>query len=397
MKKKLLIISQLPIWDLETNSGKVVFDKTVRMLSKEYNVTYLSVDEYVDIDEVNFIRITDMRLQKKITNIKFLGNIFNSIFPFFFYRKVSKIVSKHNIQPDLVYSVGPWSAYAAHLLFKGKCFIVNRFFGVAWNDSAFSTIKGKVKFAARKYFYRHYGNLVIMTDDGTRGKEFLIKCGVPEASIHFLKNGIDMKVHQQIDGSFKEGFISLNNIGSNPFFMLTVSRLAKWKNVDRSIMLLHQINKKHKSCYLLIVGDGEERPYLEQLVMQLDLARNVFFIGSIPNVELYKYYSIADVFLSLYSHSNAGNPLFEAMLYGKAIITINNGDTNHFIDKNSCILLDDYNEEDLLSAFTCLFLDSQRRQDLGNNAKIKIKNTLMSWEDRLSNELQLIQKYAQLH
>ncbi|MEI2422542.1 hypothetical protein V6O07_19850, partial [Arthrospira platensis SPKY2] len=142
-----------------------------------------------------------------------------------------------NIQPDIVYSVGPWSAFAAHRLFKGKCFIVNRFFGVAWNDSAFTSLKGRVKFAARKYFYRHYGDLVIMTDDGTRGKEFLMKCGVPESIIHFLKNGIDLKVHQQIDNSFKESFVSRNNIGSNPFFLLTVSRLAKWKNVDRSIKL----------------------------------------------------------------------------------------------------------------------------------------------------------------
>lgn len=397
MKKKLLIISQLPIWDLETNSGKVVFDKTVRMLANEYDVTYLSVDETVSIENVTFFRITDMKFQKLVTIIKFIGNIFNSFFPFYFYLRTLSIIKENKIQPDLVYSVGPWSAFAAHRLFKGKCFIVNRFFGVAWNDSAFTTVKGRVKFAARKYFYRHYGDLVIMTDDGTRGKEFLMKCGVPESIIHFLKNGIDMKVHQQIDKSFKESFIEKNNLIGNPFFMLTVSRLAKWKNVDRSIKLLHQLAKMNMSCYLIIVGDGEERSYLEQLVKQLDLSSNVFFIGSVPNVELYKYYSIADVFLSLYSHSNAGNPLFEAMLYAKAIITINNGDTNQFIDENSCILLEDYNEEELLSAFTNLFHDSQRRQDLGNNAKIKIKNTLMSWEDRLSNELQLIQKYSQLH
>ena len=82
---------------------------------------------------------------------------------------------------------------------------------------------------------------------------------------------------------------------------------------------------------LLIVGDGPERKNLEFLVSKLGLNPYIIFIGSIPHYEIHQYFNIADLFVSLYELFNAGNPLLEALAYGKCIVTINNGGTGEFI------------------------------------------------------------------
>lgn len=57
----------------------------------------------------------------------------------------------------------------------------------------------------------------------------------------------------------------------------------------------------------------------------------MIFTGKISHELVYDYLQRADVFISLYSASNLGNPLFEAMRCGKAIITVDTGTTGSVI------------------------------------------------------------------
>lgn len=53
------------------------------------------------------------------------------------------------------------------------------------------------------------------------------------------------------------------NLPPNAFLTITVSRLVKWKRVDRAINAFNMI--KEKDAFLLIIGDGEEREHYESL------------------------------------------------------------------------------------------------------------------------------------
>ena len=103
---------------------------------------------------------------------------------------------------------------------------------------------------------------------------------------------------------------------------MTLSRLQAGKRVNLAIDALAEVVKSHPEAKLVAVGYGEEKRNLEEQVCALGLEKHVIFTGRISHELVYDYLQRADVFLSLYSASNLGNPLFEAMRCGKAIITV---------------------------------------------------------------------------
>ena len=64
------------------------------------------------------------------------------------------------------------------------------------------------------------------------------------------------------------------------------------------------------------------------------------FVGAVPQAEVQRYLWAADVFLSVNELSNVGNPLLEAMLAGRCILTLDEGDTRDLIkDGETGVLL----------------------------------------------------------
>ena len=79
--------------------------------------------------------------------------------------------------------------------------------------------------------------------------------------------------------------------------LLTVGRLQRRKGHDQVIKALAGMRESHPHLKYLIVGDGEERAYLEQLVVSSSLTDRVTFEGSVPASQLPAYYAAADLFV----------------------------------------------------------------------------------------------------
>src|SRR3990172_215522 len=83
----------------------------------------------------------------------------------------------------------------------------------------------------------------------------------------------------QDEGAEQRGALG---IADEAFVLLTASRLAAWKRVDRAIAALPQIVRSVPNALLLAVGDGEERASLERLARELGVANSVRFAGAVP-------------------------------------------------------------------------------------------------------------------
>lgn len=77
-------------------------------------------------------------------------------------------------------------------------------------------------------------------------------------------------------------------------YLLSVGRLIERKLFENIVDMMLRLPKNTK---LIIVGDGERRPALEQKVKELYLNDRVILAGTIANTQLPLYYSAADVFL----------------------------------------------------------------------------------------------------
>jgi glycosyltransferase involved in cell wall biosynthesis len=100
------------------------------------------------------------------------------------------------------------------------------------------------------------------------------------------------------------------------FRLLFVGRLAPQKNVS---LLLRAVALVSSPVELVIVGDGEDRPMLEQLAASLGV-RSVRMVGPKAGDELVSWYRWADAFVLTSRRESTGLVLLEAMAAGLPVI-----------------------------------------------------------------------------
>ena len=249
---------------------------------------------------------------------------------------------------------------------------------------------------ARLLLFNHFramkfdADICVMTNDGTFGDKVLRKLNPDCKKILFLFNGVDIK-HSSIDQTRR---IRTACGVDRQVMCLTVSRLAKWKRLDRSIMAISLLPENVRArTMLIIVGDGGEAEKLRSLVRSLDLESCIRFSGRIPNSEAQTYIAASDIFLSFYELSNVGNPLLEALSLGRAIITLNNGATGTVIkDGYNGMLLEESQgiEKRIASALVKIINDVSLRESLGQNALTYSRENIFSWEERMNREIDAV-------
>jgi glycosyltransferase involved in cell wall biosynthesis len=235
------------------------------------------------------------------------------------------------------------------------------------------------------YALRMPADLVVMTDDGSQGDRNLQELGVDMSKVRFWMNGTDKDAFVEIP-SRQEARSQLGLKRGRVILML--SRLVWWKCVGRGIEAFPQVLSECPDTVLLIVGNGPEKPKLERLAEDIKLADRVRFVGAVPRQEIKTYFAAADIFLSLYTLSNVGNPLLEAMLSGKCIVTLATGDTARVVKHGlTGVLLKEDDLALLPGELVSLLKDQARAAKLGSNAREYARNRFLSWEQRMSMEI----------
>lgn len=381
-----MIISEVPLYN---ESGIEVLDKTIEMLINNFELkAVIGLGNF--LGKKNHFKISD-KLFVKLDKYKYIGYLYyNFIFSFYFLAKTIYIINRYKIDYDFVYAIGPLANWIAGKISKADKIIISRYLGIAWDSKSIKSFKQKLKFIFRRVWYKSRSNLIIVTDDGTQGNKFLKSIGITNRQIILLKNGIDKNQASEISDRELKNLYNELGLDKDSKILLTVSRLAFWKRVDRAISIMPYVIKFEPKVRLIIVGEGEEKPKLQQLTKKLMISNYVNFVGAIERNKIFYFYKMADIFLSFYDYSNAGNPLFEAMLFKKPIITINNGDTGKFISSNEAILLNEFEIFKVVESIKYLFNNYSLRLKLGLNAYNRVVNDLPSWEDRIEYEKNLI-------
>lgn len=247
-------------------------------------------------------------------------------------------------------------------------------------------------------------DLYIMTDDGTQGDEVLARLNPrSKGKVRFWRNGIDMERLRPPSAEERRAARAALGLPDGAFVMLTASRLAAWKRVDRAVRALPAVRAWVRDAMLLIVGDGEERTALEALADRLAVRDAVRFEGAVRQEDVAKYMWAADLFLALADLSNVGNPLLEAMATGMCVLTVDAGDTRELVrDGETGGLLDSPQrsgvaepfERRLADAIVALAGDAALRQRLGAGARRFAETHFWTWEQRLAAEIAEVERIA---
>ncbi len=388
MKKRMIIISDLHIWDMKNNAGREVMFKTINYFSRDYDIILISPDQSVAGLKIKQHFFFNLNILNKYIGIKYFGYILKNIYMYLYVINLKKIIKKNQIDGDLFYTVGYMSANAIFKIYKNRKPVFNRHLGIAWKPEKFNQWFYRLKNYAQFKSIRNHGVGVIMTNDGTQGDKFLERINIPQELIFFKKNGINK--NYEINVKEIEKIKENNGIDEETHVFLTVSRLVNWKRVDLAIKLMREVVSRNPNSKLLIVGDGKEKAKLKEQVKEYKLENNIKFQGAISRDEIHNYFAIADFFFSFYDYSNAGNPLFEAMMHSKCIFVKNVGDTVEFISGNQCVLL---TEKEILENNSKIFdviENEELKKQKEKEAFKRFNEDFQTWEERIKLEIDFI-------
>jgi glycosyltransferase involved in cell wall biosynthesis len=159
--------------------------------------------------------------------------------------------------------------------------------------------------------------------------------------------------------------------------LLTVCTLSKRKGVEYILRALHLLIEKgvqdYRDIRLDIVGDGNEREYLEDEANRLNLGDYVQFHGYIdePN-KLSEYYAEADVFVFHSFHEGQPRVLDEAVLHNLPIITADlEGIRKHFNHMEDALLFEAGSTSQIASCIEKLVKEREFALSLAENARRK--------------------------
>ena len=115
------------------------------------------------------------------------------------------------------------------------------------------------------------------------------------------------------------------------------------------------------------IGDGPERPILENLSVNLGIASQIHFLGSIPNQEVYKYLAENSIFVLMSKNEGLPISIIEAMRVGLPIISTRISGIPELVDEghNGFLLNPDVDElADLLKKLPCYDWEQMGRNSM---------------------------------
>jgi glycosyltransferase involved in cell wall biosynthesis len=153
--------------------------------------------------------------------------------------------------------------------------------------------------------------------------------------------------------------------------VLFVGRLSSVKGIQYLLGAMRIVHGELPGVKLILVGDGEERKYLEHLTDHLGIRECVEFVGAVPHERVQDYMHHADV-LALTSLSE-GFPvtILEAMASGLPVVATCVGGVPEIIENNvNGYLVETENQKVIAEALLKLLRDGQLRKHIsGNNRK----------------------------
>jgi glycosyltransferase involved in cell wall biosynthesis len=220
-----------------------------------------------------------------------------------------------------------------------------------------------------------YASDIVASEGETQTDEIIKLFKISRDKIFLLPDGIDLKL---INKSIIDCKITREDIGINKddFVIITVSRLDSVKRIDLIIEAFNTIHKKIPHAKLVIIGAGQQENNLYQLISQYNLSSHVLHFKDLEFTQLYKYLSLADVFINASLQKVLLISVLEAMACGLPIVSSDNQEGLVINDKTGYVVGFE-NVNGIIDGIFKIYLASSSKQ-MGKNAQEMVKS--YSWD-----------------
>lgn len=174
-------------------------------------------------------------------------------------------------------------------------------------------------------------------------------------------------------------------------FILFVGGLTPLKNFGNLLRAFDRIREQIPQK-LVIVGFSRWKVEKDfKLLDDLGLRDSVIFPGFIPDEDIPKFYSLADLFVMPSLYEGFGIPVLEAMACGCPVVTTKTGCSPE-VAGGGAVLVDPYNPEEMARGMLAVLSDEALRADLVRKGYLRAKE--FSWEKCARETLELFESIA---
>ncbi len=274
---------------------------------------------------------------------------------FWIKQKIENIIN--NIHPDIVHLHGAENSYysAGILPILAKYPVITTIQGFVRNASESDSIT-KHRIQIEEEIIQKCVHF------GTRTEEMnKIILGInPNANLHFHNNPLE------IPSEIK------NNIGnSEPIDCLFFARICKDKGIEDLIHAISILKKELPEISLSVIGTASKKylVYLKKLCSELDLEKNITFLGNYSQSELYKYALQAKLCVLPTYHDSIPGTIIESMCMKLPVVAYAVGGIPEL---NKCginvMLVEKHNIDMLAESILHLLRNSLLRKTIAENA-----------------------------
>jgi glycosyltransferase involved in cell wall biosynthesis len=158
-----------------------------------------------------------------------------------------------------------------------------------------------------KFYRKRISKIISVSQAGISQMKKMIG----DVSAEVIYNGVDTNFYNpELSEPYKKGAPQL----------LFVGGLRPYKKASLLIEYIPKLLKKYPNIHLQIVGTGEEKLSLENLIKKLNLENFIELTGKIDNEELRLRYSSCDIYVSASTFEVCPVPTLEAMACGKSLL-----------------------------------------------------------------------------
>ena len=163
--------------------------------------------------------------------------------------------------------------------------------------------------------------------------------------------------------------------------LLYVRAFAGIYNPEMAIQVLNRILEKYPKASLCMIGPVKDDSFekCKSLVKEFNIEENVEFTGKLSKEQWHKKAEAFNIFINTTNIDNTPVSVMEAMALGLPVVSTNVGGVPYLInDKQTGLLVDKGNIEQMVEAINLLTIDNELKSKLVKNARFQVEG--FNWE-----------------
>ncbi len=189
---------------------------------------------------------------------------------------------------------------------------------------------------------------------------------------HRIRSGIPLKSFQHVrEGANRAMIREKLKLGSDPV-LLTVGPFKPQKNLVDLVSATVRIKQRHPKLKVLIVGDGEQRPFLEKMISDLKLSDTIQLLGWRRDIPALM--AVADIFVMTSLWEGLPRSLAEALAAGLPAVCYDADGVRDLLSKGGGFLIPSKDLKAFVEKVDSLFINKELARALSSQGPALVQN-----------------------